>query len=72
MYLFLIRKLLVNTVTQIKHCSGSISAQIRIIGGLLDPDPDGQMRIRIQEVKSSEVKVKIAATYKSEKKRKLK
>ena len=26
----------------------------------------GQMRIRIQEVKSSEIKLKIAATYKSE------
>ena len=61
----------------LQHCSyyqfyGFGSAQIRIIGGLLDPDPHGQMRIRIQEVKSSEIKLKIAATYKSKMKRKFK
>ena len=41
-----------------------------IIESLLDvdPDPHGQIRIRIQEVKSSEIKLKIAATYNSENK----
>ena len=50
------------------QCFGSGSAWIRIIGGLMDvdPDPHGQIRIRIQEVKSSEIKLKIAATYNSE------
>ena len=38
------------------QCFGS--AWIRIIGGLLDPDPHGQIRIQIQEVKSSEIKLK--------------
>ena len=42
--------------------------RIRIIGGLLDPDPHLSMRIRIQEVKSSQIKLKIAATYISKKK----
>ena len=31
-------------------------------------DPHGQIRIQIQEVKSSEIELKIATTYKSEKK----
>ena len=46
--------------------------RIRIIGGLLDPDPHGRRRIRIQEVTNSEIKLKIAITYKSEKKGNLK
>ena len=48
-------------VTQDNHatydqCFRSGSAWIHIIGGLLDPDPHGQ--IWIQEVKSSEIKLK--------------
>ena len=33
---------------------------IRIMGGLLDPDPRGQMPILIQEVKHTEIKLKMA------------
>ena len=41
--------------------------RIRIIESLLnvDPDPNGQIWIRIQELKSSDLKLKIAATYRS-------
>ena len=41
--------------------------RIRIVGGLLDPDPhlSIQIRISIQEVKSWEIKLKIVSTYKS-------
>ena len=35
----------------LKQCFGSGSAQIRIKKSLLDPNPHGQMRIRVQEVK---------------------
>ena len=46
--------------------------QIRIIGGLLDPDPDplGQMWIRIQEVISSEKRRKKGKEKKEKRKKK--
>ena len=47
--------------------------RIRIrLDPLLDPDPHGQMQIRIQEMTSSEIKQKIGALFKNEKKRKFK
>ena len=41
----------VDIVLRLTQCFGSGSAWIRIKICLLDPDPHGQMRIRIQEVK---------------------